>query len=193
MLGLASLGCASTEEKLPTQEPTFRGCIQGYDADYQPLTADELVDRAELIVRGRFQDVSDGRVANDTVWPASPLPMLVFRLQVSETLKGEPRDSAYLERMRGSCRADAATIPVPEEEVMLFLRPPGWDPEGYRFDYPDRGRPPGEPLWVLLTEQALLLESDGVASPILEPGDLSFPRASLDVIGADVRSRLAGP
>lgn len=190
-LGLGLLGCATADEAPTPDAPTFLGCLNAVRSDYQPLTAEELVDRAALIVRGHFDAVSDGRIVTDVAGGRSvPNATLVYRLRVTETLAGEERESAYLERLRGGCSAAAQEIPLADEEVMLFLQPPGWDPNGYDFEYPDRGRPPGEPLWVLPSPQGLLLESGGVAAPILEPNEVIFTPGSLDDVAAEVRALL---
>ena len=194
-LGLSVVGCATEDERRVSDDPTFIGCQYGFEVawDYQPLTTDELVDRAELIVRGRFESVSDGRIAVHENTAYDPMPMLVFRVQVTETIKGEPSDTAYLERIRAGCTAEASTIVVPEEEHLFFLRPPGWETDFYDFEYPDRGRAPGQPLWVLLSPQGMLQESNGVALPIAAPEDDSFTRGSLDDVAAEVRALLEAP
>jgi hypothetical protein len=188
LLALLGLGACSFD---PDEAP--RGdlleALGNAELDYVPLTASEMVAESTLIVRGHLTGVSDGRVVDFAEGASNPTAMAVVEVSVMEVIQGAAGDRAYFEFIRGGTDVEQLDEQMPAAEVLLFLAPPGWNVDTYRFEPPRRGLPEGAALFALRTPQALLLETQGVAHQPLEPGTSAqmFEPVPLDAVEQQVR------
>ena len=191
---LCLAACTSTTKESPPQGRTLIEYMNDTRDDYAPLSATEMTNHSEVIVRGFLSAVRDGRVADFATGPSNPTQMAVIEVTVTETIKGpEGRDHVYFEYVRGGATPERIGAHLPVDELLLFLNKPQWDTKTYRFDEPDRGLPAGETLYSLVTQQSMLMESEGVVSQPLEPGPPGsnaqlFGRISLDEAEAQIRA-----
>jgi hypothetical protein len=188
------MACGSTDES-PTRDFTWLDCMKQVQSDYEPLSAEEMIDAADVIARGHLTSVREGRVLDDLsdFSSPSPMPMMVMEVTTTDGIKGAAAgERVYFEEMRAACTPDEMSSGLPQDELLVFLVPSIQDAETHRVDFPDRGLPAGETLYVLRTPQALLLQTDGSVSQPLEPDILLFD-ASLDAVVQAIRGVLALP
>jgi hypothetical protein len=188
LLALLGLGACSSEPDEGARGGSLLEALGNAELDYQPLTASEMVAASTLIVRGHLTGVSDGRVVDFAEGASNPTAMAVVEVGVTEVIQGATGDRAYFEVIRGGLEVEQLDEQMPAEEVLLFLTPPGWDADTYRFEHPRRGLPDGAALFALRTPQALLLEAEGVAHQPLEPDTSQlFEPIPLDAVEQQVR------
>jgi len=194
------MACTSTKNdsepsspEPPSSDRTLFDYMNNLRADYVPLSAKEMVDDSDVIARGHITAVRDGRVVDNANGPSLPIRMAVVEITVTEVVKGQEDDAVYFEHIRGGSSPEEMAEHLPVEEVLVFLIPPRWDTTTHKFEYQDRGLPAGEQLYVLRTQQALLMEADGVVVQPLEHGPPGsdaqmFDSTSLNDVDAQVRA-----
>jgi hypothetical protein len=188
-LAVLGLAACSSEPASSSRGDSLLEAIGNAELDYEPLTASEMVGEATLIVRGHLTGVNDGRVVDFAEGASAPTAMAVVEVSVSEVIKGEVADRAHFEFIRGGFELDRIDQQMPNDEVLLFLAPPGWNARTYRFEHPRRGLPEGATLFALRTPQALLVEAEGRAYQPLESGTpyQMFEPVPLDSVEQEVR------
>lgn len=154
------------------QEPdAFYSLLRLTDANYVPLSEEQLFEKSEFIGSGRVVEVREGmkiRYLESEI--GSTTHTLVIQLEVSQTIKGEADEgSVYIEYAHGGAfSVETYRANKPKDEALVFLKHPSWQASD-AVEYVDQGTgyPKGATLYRLTTPQGWLIESEGgVQSPL---------------------------
>jgi hypothetical protein len=165
---VAEGGVASLEQR----SNTFWGSlgIQGQEAEfYESLP--EMALASDVVVLGRVESVSEGRVFVMEAPPDVPVEDVTFRyvsmsIAVSRTLRhlpGPPEKIAIEMMLPTATTLGDLKGSIPEEETLFFLRSKGLDLE--RREKPDRVVSQEMPFYRLVSSQGLLRNIGGQTHP----------------------------
>jgi hypothetical protein len=163
----------------------FVSLFGGYSADYDPAkTPKELADWSDLVVLGRIDRVTDGRVHGEGVAASPTVVVVVSVSEVKKAALPPGSDGKVYAEMESAFRrrGDAYDRVAPRDvDVLLFLTraPAATTPGNPPIQNPDGGRPKGQPLWRITTPQGFLMGTD--AHGVYQVRDLhNYPQASIE-------------
>jgi hypothetical protein len=154
-----------------TGAPTdFFKLLNATDTNGPELSGEQLIHDAAAIVRGNFVGVEDGRLVDYAEGSSFPIHMAVFKVAISEPLKGSADQFAYVEHIRGAVPVESFRNALPVQlPIILFLREAsGWDAPVYAIEGDAKGRPEGATLYTYLTESGLVVDDAGLFYPLAD-------------------------
>lgn len=145
----ATAAAQPTSARAQSTGDTFYGLLGLTRYDYTPLSAEELVERSELIVRGTMVSVADGeRIRRRRAKVHPDTFTLVVEVDVGDVLKGPSTHRIYVEFIHGGAvPTEVYAEHIPSGEVTFFLmeRKERQSTESHEIVDKGRGHPKGTP------------------------------------------------
>lgn len=157
------------------------------------LSPEQAIEQSAVVIKGRIHSVTEGRIIQNTNGYSRPIITALFKVEVSQVLKGDVGKFVFFEYVIGGMPIKHLNANKFPGEMILLLREPTWNKQTYTFTNSTNGlMSEVKTLYTLTTQRGLLVEDrnslgdTNIVQPLVPQADPLFPDKSFEDLEQEV-------